>query len=80
MACPGWARLQADSLGALVQSISFLGQSGSGSYLTRASSTSGFSALPFHVFIVWGLKIETLVKDETLDKLISPWPSFLTNM
>lgn len=47
---------------------------------TRASSTSGFSALPFHVFIVWGLKIETLVKDETLDKLISPWPSFLTIM
>ena len=47
---------------------------------TRASSMSGFSALLFHVFIVWGLKIETLVKNETLDKLISPWPSFLTIM
>ena len=45
---------------------------------THASSMSGFSALLFHVFIVWGLKIATLVKEEILDKLLSPWPSVLT--
>ena len=39
---------------------------------------SGFSALLFHVFIVWGLKIATLVPEEILDKLVSPWPSVLT--
>ena len=39
---------------------------------------SGFSALLFHVVIAWGLKIATLVKEEILDKLISPWPSVLT--
>lgn len=39
---------------------------------------SGFSALLFHVFIVLGLKIATLVKEEILDKFLSPWPSVLT--
>ena len=45
---------------------------------THASRMSGFSALLFHVFIVWGLKIATLVKEEIRDKLLSPWPSVLT--
>lgn len=45
---------------------------------TNASSMLGFSALQFHVLIIWGLKIETLVNDKTLDKLSSQWPGFLT--
>lgn len=51
---------------------------GQGPKSTKASSMSGFSALLFHVLIVWGLTIETLVKGETLDKLTFSWPSFLT--
>lgn len=41
---------------------------------THASSMSGFSAILFHMHIVWGLKIGTLVKEETLDRLTSLWP------
>lgn len=41
---------------------------------THASSMSGFSAILFHMHIVLGLKIGTLVKEETLDRLTSLWP------
>lgn len=45
----------------------------------RSSGYTGFQhiwflclAAPLHVLIVWGLEMETLVKEETLDMLPSP--------